>query len=710
MVRGIAIFALTILFFIVAIFFATGKPPLAADVSNNPIISESFQPIDLSATDWFIKRNFHPRNILGFHKQEVGVIAINRFPIDPLELFSIPPGREVHHFALMTQFDLSAETTPPLSLTIHRIGVNWAVYLNGHQLRNEIHLNLNGSIRYRRSVFGPIISIPSRFLRSGQNTLVLHLAGVARVTSLPFSHHLRLGSKNFKIDDTENIYKRTWDRILVSMNLVFIFFSLFYMVFYLLRRNDPHPLYFSLFTAFYALYQATSIPILGDFLQDMTWLYRVRWASLALLGPLMALFIHSFFFRHEKIPIPFRLIILFGAALLGWFLLAPFPWALAGVSIWQLQIVFVTITLAGYPTLAWARNLPFARAMSISLILFGIFVIIDVISTHFFFYELRFSQVAFLGLVTTIAMLIVFRFMELQREAENFKKVVEEQRDAFVRFVPGPFLDLLGRQSATEIQLGDSSLRPMSVLFSDIRNFTSLSESMNPQENFDFLNSYLKRVGPIIENNGGFVDKFLGDGLMALFAENDDRHKPADQRITSADRAVGVAIKMQREMVAYNEHRDRSGYSQIQIGIGINSGDVILGTVGSDSRLDTTVVGDTVNVASRLEELAAEFKSGIIISEITCRQLTHRNAHWIRKVGWVVLRGKSNAVNVYEVFDFEDEQTREKKAETKNLLESALDLYRNNSNKEAKKIMKQALKKVPSDPVLLKYCNQWENP
>jgi two-component system sensor histidine kinase ChiS len=161
---------------------------------------------------------------------------------------------------------------------------------------------------------------------------------------------------------------------------------------------------------------------------------------------------------------------------------------------------------------------------------------------------------------------------------------------AYGRFVPHEFLKFLERESIVDVQLGDQVQKEMTVLFADIRSFTSLSERMSPKENFDFLNAYLSRVSPVIRNHNGFIDKYIGDAVMALFPQ-------------TADDAVQAAIEMQKQVSLYNSYRQENGYDPIAIGIGLHSGTLMLGTVGESQRMESTVIADAVNLASRLEGL-----------------------------------------------------------------------------------------------------------
>ena len=145
---------------------------------------------------------------------------------------------------------------------------------------------------------------------------------------------------------------------------------------------------------------------------------------------------------------------------------------------------------------------------------------------------------------------------------------------AYERFVPKDFLSLLKRKSIEDVGLGNQVQQTMSILFADIRNFTILSESMTPQENFNFINSFLKVMGPIIRKHNGFVDSYIGDAIMALYAQ-------------SADDAVQSALDMQYALRDYNKHRIEKGRKTIEIGIGINTGLLILGTVGEAQSFDS---------------------------------------------------------------------------------------------------------------------------
>ncbi|MDX1957957.1 MAG: AAA family ATPase [Leptospiraceae bacterium] len=239
---------------------------------------------------------------------------------------------------------------------------------------------------------------------------------------------------------------------------------------------------------------------------------------------------------------------------------------------------------------------------------------------------------------------------------------MKELNKAYERFVPAQFLAFLNKESIVDVKLGNQVEKEMTVLFSDIRSFTSLSEKMSPQENFNFLNSYLSRIGPIIRENNGFIDKFIGDAIMALFP-------------TNPDEAVRAAIVMLQGIKEYNRHRASQKYDPISIGIGLHTGKLMLGTIGEHNRMDGTVISDSVNLASRVEGMTKQYDSSLLITDATYNSLKMKDQYKIRVVDKVQAKGKSSSVTIYEVFDADHQELIEKKLKTQSLYESGLSYY-----------------------------------
>lgn len=221
--------------------------------------------------------------------------------------------------------------------------------------------------------------------------------------------------------------------------------------------------------------------------------------------------------------------------------------------------------------------------------------------------------------------------MNASREAER------HVRQIFQKYVPKDVV-----QRALQLHDGGrlSAKGFATVLFSDIRGFTSLSERMEPEEVVAFLNDYLQRMVEIVFEEGGIVDKFIGDAVMAIFGAPLPR--PDD-----AVRAVRAAQRMLQELDKFNEEQARKGGVHIRIGIGIHSGMLIAGNIGSDRKMEYTVIGDTVNIASRVQDLTKEFGVEIMITQ-GCYEAAGK-AVPARLLPPVLVKGKELPLTVYEV-------------------------------------------------------------
>ncbi len=261
---------------------------------------------------------------------------------------------------------------------------------------------------------------------------------------------------------------------------------------------------------------------------------------------------------------------------------------------------------------------------------------------------------------------------------------------AYGRFVPHEFLRFLERESIVDVQVGDQVQKEMTILFSDIRSFTSFSEKMSPKENFDFLNACLSQVSPVIRNHNGFIDKYIGDAIMALFPQ-------------TADDAVKAAIEMQKQVSLYNISLQESGGEAIAIGIGLHTGTLMLGTVGESERMETTVIADAVNLASRLEGLTKIYGVDILISEQTRHRLDNQLKENTRFLGRVKVKGKSQAVDVFEVFDGNPPHLMELKRQTRPEFEQGVAFYVEGKFDHAEQVFQQVLQRNEQDRVTQVY-------
>jgi class 3 adenylate cyclase len=259
-------------------------------------------------------------------------------------------------------------------------------------------------------------------------------------------------------------------------------------------------------------------------------------------------------------------------------------------------------------------------------------------------------------------------FVNVGAAIDAFGKAIQEQRladeehkaelellnGAYRRFVPQQFLNYLNRESIIQVERGDQVARDMTILFSDIRSFTTFSEEVGSQETFDFINDFLRGLGPVIRENGGFIDKYIGDAIMALF------DSPCD--------ALRAANGLMEALEEFNLKREASGDYPIEIGIGINTGPLMLGIIGEEERLEGTVIGDVVNLAARLEALTKKYKVPVLFSSTTFKRMLASSQSRslglpvdlsdFRYVDEVRAKGRAGLTPIYEHFGWCNQEVR----------------------------------------------------
>ncbi len=235
--------------------------------------------------------------------------------------------------------------------------------------------------------------------------------------------------------------------------------------------------------------------------------------------------------------------------------------------------------------------------------------------------------------------------------------------NAYGRFVPEDYLKLLDKESILDVKLGDRASKEMAIFFSDIRSFTSRSEKMTPQEIFAFVNNYLQIVSPEIRGRHGLIIKFLGDGIMAVFPE-------------SVDDAVEAAVGKLKKLREYNRVLEAENSLPIKVGIGIHLGNMMVGIVGEDRRMGGDALSDNVNLTARLEGLTKFYGVSILISELAFQGLKEPDKYHFRFLDRVIVKGRNEAIAVYEVLDGETEELRDLKLKTLADFELGLEYYR----------------------------------
>jgi adenylate cyclase len=261
-------------------------------------------------------------------------------------------------------------------------------------------------------------------------------------------------------------------------------------------------------------------------------------------------------------------------------------------------------------------------------------------------------------------------------------------RGAFARYVPEKVVDTL-LDSPEMLQLGGEE-RVMSVLFSDLVGFTTISEKIAPAQLVQLLNHYLTEMTDIVLAEGGIIDKYEGDAIMAEFGAP----LPLPDH---ADRAVRAGLKMQRRLKELREIWKRQGLPELRCRVGINTGAMIVGNMGSNQVFDYTVIGDSVNLASRLEGANKRYNTYLMISEFTLGYLTP-GLFRTRVLDVITVKGKSKAVKVFEVVSENSHPAEPNDEIYYKTYEDAFNLYLSREFSEARRMFKEALTRRPDDP------------
>ncbi|ODS31938.1 MAG: putative adenylate/guanylate cyclase [Candidatus Scalindua rubra] len=235
------------------------------------------------------------------------------------------------------------------------------------------------------------------------------------------------------------------------------------------------------------------------------------------------------------------------------------------------------------------------------------------------------------------------------------------------------------------------------VLFSDVRSFTTITEELGAQGTVGLLNEYFTIMVDCIQREGGMLDKFIGDAIMAAFgmpfAHEDDE-----------DRGVRSAIAMIKELASWNQKRISEGKKPIDMGIGLNTDMVVSGNIGSPKRMDFTMIGDGVNLAARLESACKQYNAHILISENTFKKL--RGTYRIREIDLVVVKGKTEPVEIYEVLDYHTDETFPNVMEVVSYFKSGMKYYRERKWDKAIEAFMEALSLNKNDKLAQTYIER----
>ncbi|MCB1157060.1 MAG: adenylate/guanylate cyclase domain-containing protein [Leptospiraceae bacterium] len=518
-------------------------------------------------------------------------------------------------------------------------------------------------------------------------------------------HHRKAGTwSDLLLGKAEDILQVRERAILFEL---FLFGSLLIMTFYhvglfVLRKKEPSTLYFALF-CFAAILR---LLITGE--RYIIQLFpnapfevqlKLEYISFYISLPFFVYFVYLAFAGYiskkalNLSKILAGLLILFCLISTGvYYSHTAVPYQIV-IFLYAFYIMFVMFSLI-------VKKVEGSLTAFLGFLAFGATVVIDTLYNN----ELiSFGNIVPLGVFIFIfsqSFLLSQKFSNAFRKVESLSEDLNRTNKAYSYFVPTEFLKILNISHITNIRLGDQVEGEMTILFLDIRSFTQISENLSPKETFDYINRYLKIVAPIIRNMGGFVDKYIGDAVMAIFP-------------TEPDNALKAGIKILKRLNRFNQKGIKyPRYIPIQIGMGIHTGRLMLGTIGEKERMEGTVISDAVNLASRIEGLTRYYYSSLIITKETLDKVEKTQNFQYRYLGKVRVKGKKERVHIFDVFNGDSEEVIHIKLQTRGSFEKAVLLYFDKNFAESEKLFEEVLKQNPEDILAVKYlkhCKKYKN-
>ncbi|MBN1499481.1 MAG: adenylate/guanylate cyclase domain-containing protein [Spirochaetes bacterium] len=505
--------------------------------------------------------------------------------------------------------------------------------------------------------------------------------------------------RSIKLGSNEAIMKHRDNRVALDLFLcgTILIMAIYHMFIFFYRRKNLSALYFSLFCASIVFrLLATGDKLFTYFFPNLNWEFLIRFEFIPFyIGGLFFLLYFREILKSQINEIIVRIFIII--SMVFSVCVTFLPVSISNYLILPMEINMITglVFIIYWIIKASFRNVEGWSYLLVGFVVFFIAGINDVLYSQQMIKSVYMIPLGLLIFIFTQSILLAKMFSKSFAETEILTTRLKNVNLSLERFVPNEFLRFLSRDSITDVRLGDQALKDMTILFSDIQGFTTHSENMNPQENFDFLNSFLKRMGPLIRKENGFIDKYIGDGIMALFPLS-----PTD--------AVRAAVAMHKSLKEYNVFRARSGYCPVRFGTGIHTGEMILGIIGEEQRLESTVISDAVNLASRIERLTRVYGVDILVSASTLIHIEDINDFNYRMIDIATIKGKKDKVSIFEIYDGNDDEEIDLKNRTKNSFERGIYQFHKGNFGDTKEFMLEVLKINPADKVAELYLERAE--
>lgn len=408
----------------------------------------------------------------------------------------------------------------------------------------------------------------------------------------------------------ESFFRRNYSR---QQNITFLFLGALFTVFlyqlllFFFRKYDMGSLYLAFFTlAIFVRILSTPFSLLKLYIPSFPYSISLRLEYTALfMAPIFFVLYLNELVKNVFSKIMIKIIAITGITIGAIVYLCPIFIGCRLVLVSQifalLTTIYTVITMV-YSYFKTKSPLIRLECWSLFVIFAGVFHdVLDLSHIAIVLPNVSLLPYAFLLFVFFQIAITARLFEQSQNAIDKLSETLVETNKAYYRFVPREFLSLLSKKDITDVHLGEWITRDMTLLCADIRNFTTISESIDGKAVFSLLNRYLMRIAPIIRENNGFIEKYLGDGIIALFSEN-------------GEDAFNSAVAIQKEIAELRKELQAENLPRIDIGIGIHYGKIVLGTVGGKDRMNEITLSKAIETVMNIESLTKSYKKPILAS------------------------------------------------------------------------------------------------
>nr|PJZ94765.1 adenylate/guanylate cyclase domain-containing protein [Leptospira ellisii] len=471
--------------------------------------------------------------------------------------------------------------------------------------------------------------------------------------------------------------------------------ALYHFTLYFLRKKDAALLYFGILCFVFCFRElSTGQNLIQVIFPGISYHVHMRivYLSFYLIPPITTAFLKSLFPEEVKKEIHYAIGVV--AGIFSLIVLSQDPVFFTGTIEYYYIFTFLCFAFGFYClTLALLRKKPGSIAIALGLFAFFLAYSQDIFYNKRIIPTLILAPFGLVALIFSEAFLLAKRYSLAFNAVQDFSESLKKVNSSYGLFVPRELLKILNKHDILDIKLGDTAEEEMSLLYNEIRTYSDVSEKTNGKESFEFINSFLAKAGPVIREREGFIDRYFGEAILALFPPEPEN-------------AMDSAIEIQRVLREFNRERIALGKTPIRSGSGIHTGPILLGTIGEAERMESTVISSSVDVVSKIGQLCRTYESSLLITDSTLFRLSNSSKYHYRVVDRIQIRDHRSVYTVLEVFNGLPDPLIDSYMNTREEFERGVLMYREKQFEEACVVFNRILEKNRADQAARVYLEK----